>query len=236
MFKSVKSTLADYLKSQIEFTYPTHIDMKVIDGFYFLYLVGSSMPQTFGQIAQSILIKFCATSADVLIILLGNIHKVPDMDIWLTGTKSKKTKKDVSCINCTQLAAKLGPIVCRAFPAFHAFTGCDYSAAFYNKGKVRPFKIFFNNNKFQTVFASLTDVTDVFDDENMLRTIFIKCMWPNATEPCCVKFHPEEYGWSVIDGNLKPTWFMGDPTSMTVAEILLASKELTLDEHQQDIE
>ncbi|CAH2109151.1 unnamed protein product [Euphydryas editha] len=418
MFKSVKSTLADYLKSQIILTHPTQIDMEVIDGFYFLYLVGNSMPQTFGQIAQSILIKLCATSAreihiifdryltpsikhcerknreeinipytihgplqprptnfseslknfhfkealvkfladfwendyfsltllnkvvfitvgeecfsyrvegdhviktketnlscqheeadtrimyhiskapaetkvlvkandtDVLIILLGNIHKVADMEIWLAGTKSKKTKKDVSCINCTQLAAKLGPTVCRALPAFHAFTGCDYSAAFYNKGKVRPFKIFLPNNNFQTVFASLTNISDIFNDQKMsvvqeftalmygvkkctsvnkaryhifqkkysamkikenflkkvtsfdsklippcwkslkqkiLRTIFINCMWQNATEPRCVKFNPEEYGWSVIDGNFKPTWFIGDPTPMTVEEIL----------------
>ena len=50
-------------------------------------------------------------------------------------------------------------------PAFHAFTGCDYTAAFYNKGKVKPFKIFSKRKDFQEIFASLMDPTDLLINE-----------------------------------------------------------------------
>ena len=66
------------------------------------------------------------------------------------------------CINCTELSIKLGPTLCLALPAFYAFTGCDYTAAFSNKGKVRPYIIKYPI--IQQVFASLTDPNDIFDE------------------------------------------------------------------------
>ncbi|KAK9872724.1 hypothetical protein WA026_019505 [Henosepilachna vigintioctopunctata] len=63
IYKTDKSTLAKSLKSQIEIGRPTSIDVEIIDGFYYLYLIGSSMPQNFDKIAESILIKLCSTNA-----------------------------------------------------------------------------------------------------------------------------------------------------------------------------
>lgn len=275
MFKTQKSVLAKTLKSRTEMVEPTNIDVEIIDGFYFLHQIGSSLPQTFEKIAESIIIKLCSTNAteihiifdryfspsikdaerkgrqefdipynitgpqqkrpndflqnlqkyrfkdalvqflanylennqfvgiirnkkifitvqdicysykvhqdkiikteeidyqcyheeadtriifhahkvasgsrilikasdtDVLITILGNIHKIVDSVIFLQMSATKKTKdKHLDCINCTDLALKLGPKLCQSLPAFHAYTGCDYTSAFYNKGKVKPF-------------------------------------------------------------------------------------------------
>lgn len=65
-----------------------------------------------------------ANDTDVLIILLGIMYKIPNMEIWLASTISKK---DQNCINCTKLSSKLGVTLCLALPAIHAF---------YNKYKV----------------------------------------------------------------------------------------------------
>ncbi|XP_044733228.1 acidic leucine-rich nuclear phosphoprotein 32 family member A-like [Chrysoperla carnea] len=45
-------------------------------------------------------------------------------------------------------------------------------------------------------------------------------MWTNATDPCCVNLNPEDCGWKLIENTLQPTWFIGDPTPMTVEDIL----------------
>ncbi|KAH9637765.1 hypothetical protein HF086_007794 [Spodoptera exigua] len=63
MLKTTKSTLAKILKSKTEMVEPTHINVEIIDGFYYLHLIGSSIAQTFDKIAESILIKICSTNA-----------------------------------------------------------------------------------------------------------------------------------------------------------------------------
>ena len=40
-------------------------------------------------------------------------------------------------------------------------------AAFFNEGKITPFKIVSENQKYQTTFASLTDEADIFINEKM---------------------------------------------------------------------
>ena len=52
--------------------------------------------------------------------------------------------------------------------------------------------------------------------QKMLRTIFVNSMWLNATEPDCIKFSAENNGWLLLDGFLKPTWFLGDSTPTQV--------------------
>lgn len=64
---------------------------------------------------------------------------------------------------------KSGLTLCLSLPAFLAFTGCDYTAAFYNKGKLKPFKIFSKRKGFQEIFASLADPIDLFVDEKIER-------------------------------------------------------------------
>lgn len=65
------------------------------------------------------------------------------------------------------MASKLGSDLCLGLPAFHAYTGSDYTAAFYSKGKLRPFKLFSTNQTYQKYFSSLTDEADIFIGEKM---------------------------------------------------------------------
>lgn len=55
----------------------------------------------------------------------------------------------------TFLSVKLGPIVSRALPAFHALTGCDFNPALYRRGKKRPLEIFMKSEIFQKALADL---------------------------------------------------------------------------------
>ncbi|CAH1101783.1 unnamed protein product [Psylliodes chrysocephalus] len=80
-----------------------------------------------------------ATDTDVLVILLGNIKKFSKINVCFCGKTSARKQ---FCINCNDLASSLRSNLCISLPAFHAFTGCDYSASFYGKGKVTPFNIF----------------------------------------------------------------------------------------------
>ncbi|XP_053595581.1 uncharacterized protein LOC103568398 isoform X1 [Microplitis demolitor] len=71
MFKTDKSALTKLLKSDTQIIQPTQINVQIIDGFYYLYQIGASLPQTFDKIAESILIKLCSTNA-------ADIHLVFD--------------------------------------------------------------------------------------------------------------------------------------------------------------
>lgn len=221
-----------------------------------------------------------ATDTDVLILLLSHMQDFPTLKIWMAGTI--KRKEDQECVDCNTLAETLGPLLCSALPGFHAFTGCDYTAAFYRKGKTRPFNILEKNESFQRVFASLTDLSDIDDHEKVeklqeftslmytikncsnvntarsiifhktytskknnenlikkirgfdstnippcfeslkqkiLRTIFVTAMWKNATNQECITLRPEQCGWLMRD-ILEPIWFEGNPTPLSVEDIL----------------
>ena len=49
----------------------------------------------------------------------------------------------------------LGSKLCHALPAFHIFTGSDYTTAFHGKGKLQPLKKLEKSNEFLEAFASL---------------------------------------------------------------------------------
>lgn len=60
-------------------------------------------------------------------------------------------------------------------------------------------------------------------------------MWVNATESDCIKFNPENNGWLLLDGFLKPTWFLGDSTPTQVKSVLCASLNKSSDNENSDI-
>lgn len=64
----------------------------------------------------------------------------------------------------------LGADLCKALPGFHAFTGCDYTAAFFRKGKIRPFKMLQKSKDYQRAFASLKHKADL-EDEDIIDTL-----------------------------------------------------------------
>ncbi|XP_057306368.1 uncharacterized protein LOC130644684 [Hydractinia symbiolongicarpus] len=113
---------------------------------------------------------------DVLIIALGCLSKLPNsLNIWMeTGVYTKNTLRYIS-IN--QIYQKLGKNICMALPAYHAFTGCDYTASFSRKGKIRPFKLLEKNESVQDVFKQLGTNLDVTDDAFATLEKFVCSMY-----------------------------------------------------------
>ena len=65
-------------------------------------------------------------------------------------------------ININEINKALGNLLCSSLPGFHAFTGSDFTPAFYKKGKSKPFLILQATEKYQTAFKNLADPT-LFD-------------------------------------------------------------------------
>ena len=79
------------------------------------------------------------SDTDVLVIALGWLENIPEsINVWLKV--GLYTKNSLRYIDVRELSNKLGKDLCRALPAFHVFTDCDYAAAFSRKGKICPLK------------------------------------------------------------------------------------------------
>ena len=96
---------------------------------------------------------------DVLIIAPDCISQIPIyINLWPeVGLYSKNTLRYT---NVNKLNGKLGDLVCKSLPAYHTFTGCDYTASFSRKGKVRSLKCLEKDETKQEVFGSM-----VFDEK-----------------------------------------------------------------------
>ena len=69
-------------------------------------------------------------------------------------------------IEVNKLHRELRDMLCRAFPGYHAFMGCDYTAVFCREGKVRPFKILENNLKCQEAFGRIGFQEKINEDDS----------------------------------------------------------------------
>ena len=63
-----------------------------------------------------------------------------------------------------ELSSTLGTRLCKALPAYHALTGCDYTSSFCRKGKVRPLKLLEKDENLQNAFEKLSTETELHDD------------------------------------------------------------------------
>ena len=73
-----------------------------------------------------------AADTDILVILLHHLHRVTS-NVWMdVGTSERGNRRYV---NVSAIASRIGPECCSALPAFHVYTGCNYTAAFVRKGK-----------------------------------------------------------------------------------------------------
>ena len=87
-----------------------------------------------------------------------------DIKIWLeVGLESKN---NLRFIFINKIFEKIGPLLASAMPAFHAFFGCDYLAAFSRKGKLRPYNFLKGDLAAQEAFARLGEGPD-FSEETM---------------------------------------------------------------------
>jgi hypothetical protein len=99
------------------------------------------------------------SDTDIVVIMLGNLHKITAKIYIECGVSSSRHVIDVNALH-----EFLGLDLCKALPGFHAFTGCDYNPAFFRKGKKRPFKLLAKYEEFQKAFASLGDTSIDMED------------------------------------------------------------------------
>ena len=104
------------------------------------------------------------SDTDVLVIALGCLEHIPEsINLWLeVGLYAKNSLR---YIDVRKLFNKLGKDLCRALPAFHVFTGSDYTAAFSRKGKIRPLKTLEKDKTVQTVFGEIGFSDDIREEE-----------------------------------------------------------------------
>ncbi|KAK6168761.1 hypothetical protein SNE40_019944 [Patella caerulea] len=80
MISTQKSLLLKALESRIESHEPKWIDCTVIDGMFFLHLLGD-LPATFGAVARYILVKICNVSSQEIHVVFDRIEKPSIKDI-----------------------------------------------------------------------------------------------------------------------------------------------------------
>lgn len=107
--------------------------------------------------------KIVVRSSDTdVFVLLIHFARTLYGNIWMdVGSSSMNTRR---LINITNLSMVLGPQVCSALPAFHIFTGSDYTAGFMRKGKLRPYDLMVKNQQFLDAFSRI-GCSDSVDQE-----------------------------------------------------------------------
>ena len=90
---------------------------------------------------------------DLLIVGLGILEQLANNNLWIEI--GQFSNNSLEYINVNKIYDHLGVNVCKALPAFHIFTGSDYTAAFSGIGKVKPFRKLIKNKKYIDAFASL---------------------------------------------------------------------------------
>ena len=99
-----------------------------------------------------------SNDTDVLVIAIGCRSKIDtELKIWLEA--GVQGKNNLRFISVDQICSNLGETFCHALPAYFAFIGCDYSAAFSRKGKVTPFKKLETDIPSQIAFGRLADAS-----------------------------------------------------------------------------
>ena len=88
------------------------------------------------------------SDTDVLVIALGCLEHIPEyINLWLeVGFYAKKSLR---YIDIRKLFNKLWKDLSRFLPAFHVFTGSDYTATFSNKGKICALKTLEKHKQFK---------------------------------------------------------------------------------------
>ena len=79
--------------------------------------------------------------------------------------------------------------MCAALPAFHSFTGSDYTSAFVRKGKIRPFLNLQKNDAAQIAFAELSQSQSLSHTTEEALQMFTSCMYGAKGQGCDLNKH-----------------------------------------------
>ncbi|GFV26314.1 hypothetical protein TNCV_4029571 [Trichonephila clavipes] len=115
------------------------------------------------QISVDAQVVRCSDS-DILIIFLGNLdHLNASLKLWIQWGVGNLER----LISINDLYQGLCISLSKALSCFHAITGCDYTPAFFRKGKLRPFKLLEKSVEYQLVCQEI-----ITDDDDELERIF----------------------------------------------------------------
>ena len=79
--------------------------------------------------------------------------------VWFdVGLSTNNTRRYV---DVTTIAQGMGSVLFRYVAALHAFTGCDFTASFMRKGKLRPLALMIKNETWQAAFAELGESSNL---------------------------------------------------------------------------
>ena len=114
--------------------------------------------------------------ADIAMIALANlVHLQKDVRVWMElGLYSNNSLR---YLYLTQLYQKLGLCLCLALLVLHALTGCDYTASFARKGKVRPLKLLEKRPKTQEVFGAIARSEELTEEDVREVESFVCAMY-----------------------------------------------------------
>jgi len=109
-----------------------------------------------------------SVDTDIAAIMLGHMHHLNNHSVvWmLTGTGN-----NLIYLNLTKIHAALGESICQSLSGFHTITGCDYNPAFFRKGKLKPYKILKQNQKYQEAFMKFGN-SELFENNNEQQNVF----------------------------------------------------------------
>ena len=109
-----------------------------------------------------------ASDTDIAVIMIHHAWKF-SATLWMdTGTSNGKNRRYV---NLSAIAISIGPKMCQALPAYHAFTGTDYTSAIIRKGKFTSFRRLESSNDAQDAQDALITITSGKVDASSERAL-----------------------------------------------------------------
>ncbi|GFS72483.1 uncharacterized protein TNCV_2116281 [Trichonephila clavipes] len=101
------------------------------------------------QISVDAQVVVRCSDSDILIIFLGNLdHLNASLKLWIQWGVGNHER----LISINVLYQDLCISLSKALPCFHAIAGCDYTPAFFRKGKLRPFKLLEKSVEYQLAY------------------------------------------------------------------------------------
>ena len=91
---------------------------------------------------------------DSLVIVLGCKHFVNTLETRLEA--GVQSKNNLRFINVNSIYLELGETLCKELPSYHPLTGCDYTASFFIKGKVRLINFLQKDIEGQIILSKLS--------------------------------------------------------------------------------
>ncbi|XP_041481075.1 uncharacterized protein LOC121428475 [Lytechinus variegatus] len=104
-----------------------------------------------------------ASDTDILVILIASLGQlrpeVRSAKLIIMDCGMGNNRRFINVSNITDVLEESTPGLLRAMPAYHAFTGCDFTSAFYRKGKTKPLEIITKDEtgRFLNLFIRMGD-------------------------------------------------------------------------------